>query len=820
MGTDKRSFGKVLFAVLTLFHIGTATLVHAAPAPTAESNLIDTCLDLKTLGKCTAVLWQQGGLVLVLLAALAILALVLTRGYLQGWIEALKELGRSHARKVDSHGALSDATRRYLEAYIEDHRHFRFRGLDTRARGVDPPELDQAFVSVSMMAEAEHAEEPSAAGNPTTAASISEQGPAESIDLVRAVGGSSRLAIIGGAGSGKSTLLQWAGLAAARARLGQQVSPQQGELLTAFGSDNLVPILVSLLEFNRDCKKRDQERSPAALLSFMTEHATRQHPTIVLSSEFFHEQLRRGCLLMFDGIDEVDPSDRALVRETIEGLVRERENSPANQYLVTSRAPAYFGTAEVSGFRKCRVQNLTPEQRDALIYAWYRAVQPRNRDEAQRQALGLCARIAASPERVRALAVTPLMVTIFALVHYDRRDLPRQRAELYEHAVRILLTRPYAITEATAEPREDGEIQRNRLAFIAFELHKLGDRGDRLPEDELLDLAWPVFGADEKAARLAAREFAHSVVDRGGLLEEENGRYGFYSHRTFREFLAGRYLGEEVPASEQRDFLSERLEHDHWEEPVRLAAGYLAMHGERRANEFVSLLSGLGWGDTGRALALTRAGLALSDLPARSVQIDISRTVSERMVELLVANPPVIEVRIRRRLGLALGAVGDPRFRGPTAPILMRVPGGPFHMGTTADEAEKLKSWQFQVESDEIADDQMVHVSDFEIGKYVVTNTEFRAFWEAEGYEQEKYWSRDGWRWRRGELVLDLSYIVDETTRQRVQNRIGGRSVQKRAQPAFSEDPDWNVPNLPVVGVTWFEAEAYCNWLSAVSERQ
>jgi hypothetical protein len=58
---------------------------------------------------------------------------------------------------------------------------------------------------------------------------------------------------------------------------------------------------------------------------------------------------------------------------------------------------------------------------------------------------------------------------------------------------------------------------------------------DDLLEADLVELIWEAFGAieDQKAAQAAARQFIRHTADRGGLLEEESNRYGFFTHRTF-----------------------------------------------------------------------------------------------------------------------------------------------------------------------------------------------------------------------------------------------------------------------------------------------
>ena len=42
-------------------------------------------------------------------------------------------------------------------------------------------------------------------------------------------------------------------------------------------------------------------------------------------------------------------------------------------------------------------------------------------------------------ERIRELAINPLMLTVIAMVHRDRVKLPDRRAELYAEAVDVLL---------------------------------------------------------------------------------------------------------------------------------------------------------------------------------------------------------------------------------------------------------------------------------------------------------------------------------------------------------------------------------------------
>jgi formylglycine-generating enzyme required for sulfatase activity len=84
---------------------------------------------------------------------------------------------------------------------------------------------------------------------------------------------------------------------------------------------------------------------------------------------------------------------------------------------------------------------------------------------------------------------------------------------------------------------------------------------------------------------------------------------------------------------------------------------------------------------------------------------------------------------------------------------------------------------------------ETVSLTAFAIDLYEVTNAQYRQFIEAGGYTTQHFWSEAGWAWVRN---------------------------QERHQPSYWDTAQLNAPEQPVVGVSWYEAEAYCRWAGKV----
>jgi xylan 1,4-beta-xylosidase len=114
---------------------------------------------------------------------------------------------------------------------------------------------------------------------------------------------------------------------------------------------------------------------------------------------------------------------------------------------------------------------------------------------------------------------------------------------------------------------------------------------------------------------------------------------------------------------------------------------------------------------------------------------------------------------------------------------MVHIPAGEFLMGNSGNET--------YVEPDELPQ-HPAFLSAYSIGKHEVTRGEFREFLDAGGYADPQYWSAEGWAWKL---------------------------AQNRTQPDFWDEwQDWGTgsfqqtENHPVVGVRYYEAEAFCKW--------
>jgi formylglycine-generating enzyme required for sulfatase activity len=130
----------------------------------------------------------------------------------------------------------------------------------------------------------------------------------------------------------------------------------------------------------------------------------------------------------------------------------------------------------------------------------------------------------------------------------------------------------------------------------------------------------------------------------------------------------------------------------------------------------------------------------------------------------------------------------DDYLRDLTPVDMVYVPAGPFLMGTTEEEVEALVTEFSEGHRDEFEREVPQHeveLPGYYIGRYPVTNEAYAEFIAAGGYEMREYWTEVGW---------------------------ARKERDGWTEPRYWNNENRNQPRQPVVGVSWYEAVAYCRW--------
>ena len=566
-----------------------------------------------------------------------------------------------------------------------------------------------------------------------------------------------------------------------------------------------IPIQVELRNF---AQTEFDPRSPAALWKFIGEQLEKDDLGSAIPA--LKAAAQRGeVLFLFDGVDEVPTSKRPSVWQAIATLAEGPYGGC--RWLAACRVLSFVPQEAPATVSVQTLSPLTEGQIDAFVANWYTALIEVGEHVPPRSAENLLA--ATRRPRLRTVASNPMLLTIMALVQTYYGTLPDERARLYQQCVETLLLRwqrhkedsEQAMPGLLAELGTNQQELERLLWEIAWEAHSQGfsqdpDRDDEraadIPESEVMAIACRVLGNWSRAEQFIeyTERLAHLLLGLGGV---SNWLFTF-PHRTFQEYLAACHLASGRRPGEQAAKLARQG--DYWREVLNLAAGTLVFNQNNREKVLDAIEKML---PSSQPAADDEAGWRCVWLAGEMTDV-VGREAAERdptgerflprlrdYLAALVTGGRLVPVQ-RAAAGVALGRLGDPR-KDVNCPIpaTVLIPAGPFRMGS--DKKNQRSPYYDELTyGDEEPSHEVTYLNfDYRIGQYPVTVAQYRLFVEDDGYNSQQsgaYWQGGGLEWLKQ----------------------SGPNA-----PRYWDDPQWTVDNLPVVGVTWYEAVAYCAWLNA-----
>ena len=762
----------------------------------------------------------------IILAGVATIALTIVE---------LRQTPEPAERLVNAHEGYTDLRRRYLTRIADQTRYLPMSAVDFKAASAETGQqerqtLADVYVDLDTTTGVPVETEDDDKGQDELSAALRQR--ERPLTAREAVERSRRLVLLGDPGSGKSTFLNHLAFCLAADAL----QPEEGWIRRLDGDPQrwrrLLPVPVVLREVAAWFQATQPHQRKTGLLEAYLQHWLAQ-----LGLEPFHEvictHLRRGeAILLLDGLDEVPLQDDTLsrIREMIQDLPHAY---PDAWMVVTCRVLSYQDRRWQLGddWPTYELARLSADKIDRFIQAWYdqlAALHVVTHPDVRAQKLRTAVR---RPDLWR-LAPNPLLLTVMALVHSYKSELPEARALLYEDVVDLLLWRWEAIKLADRDGRETnwrqlletGNITDIDMKQVFWELAFQAHRQVRAADDR--EATADIASSDLlQAFRLLHPEesldWAEALVRlmqvRAGLLVESRPGVYTFPHRTFQEYLAACHL------STQPDFVEQALslgrEGAYWWEVILLAVGRL-VHGGRIDGplalvdelclEGVTPQDEAGWRD------MWLAGAVLVEIgPTRARRRNLGRELVDRVRARLVMliQGEHLQSRERAEAGDALARLGDPRKGvgvivrdGRSVPDIdwIPIPPGPFLMGSDRERDPDA----FAEETPQFTCTRIT--ASYRISRYPITVAQYRCFVDVGGYGEPRYWQTAfaAGHWRDGQVRVGTWNHQTENV-----------DMSWASGPANYGEP-FHLNNHPVVGVSWYEAVAFCRWLSEVLDHE
>ncbi len=664
--------------------------------------------------------------------------------------------------------------------------------------------------------------------------------------VVEAIAQSSRLVLLGTPGAGKSTVLRYLAVELADTMRDGRAG------VDLVGWDGVTPLPVPLFcalgrvaKGLNDDPDQDFGKLVEGLLAPVDAGGLREG----LAPSVLRAWRSGGALICLDGLDEVSSkreptrSGELSRRERMAAAIKQlADQVGGSRMVVTCRTRPYRDDPAWQlgeGWATREIESFAFGQVGHFVRAWYDEscadhAGSKGRyplDEARRRATRLVEELDRRPE-LRKLTASPLLSTMLVLLDFGGQQLPDRKVDVYDELVMLLLDRWEGVRSEAGGTRESFGQRlglpalttkdfREVLYDIAFEAHRAGsdDRG-LLPLDVIekkLDAFFarkinpndPQAVTREERAAKTTPFVAMLCEETGLLLPEDDGSYAL-PHLTFEEYLAACHLAWQ----ESVDLVyAQWLERpDRWREVILLLMGRLLNEGK-----FNYLGQWLGWlvaerdGATPKPPAQRHRDALLAaacysamgrrerlGAGVRMDAVDFEAKLGAALVEALEHPAPEMLLPQRLEAGTELGMLGDPRI-----PVEIEDDGQGDHLETWVASLRKrnrdfgrpagywcfVKGGKYRIGGiGKAGGGATVPVTDFWIARFPVTVAQFAPF-VAEGYGDgaRQWWTPNGWAWKE---------------------------KRRRARPFRWGDEGFDGANQPVVGVTWYEATAWCNWLT------